>query len=161
MEGKRYHLLFVGDIHGEALLAQNAHCQETAPLLQMSQTATYPSAIQAITQAGYDAVFVTEQFDSHSGLEFIHHARLCNPHLPVFLLCKEYDDSLDCKARKVGAADCLTITEFDIPFLRQVLISQNQPDSHWKGQTPPRGLLQRVGPVNSPANQAVQAASSR
>jgi DNA-binding response OmpR family regulator len=100
-------VLFVGNFDRSLMFADDAIAHWFKQPVQLFQVSTYHEAIEAVQQP-FDAVLVTLNFDGHSGLEFIHHARLLNARMPLILVSQVYDASLDYKARQIGATDLIS-----------------------------------------------------
>ena len=100
-------VLFVGNYDRSLMFADDAIANWFNEPIQLFQVTSYTAAIAAV-QMPFDAVLVTLNFDGHSGLEFIQHARLLNVKMPLILVSQVYDDSLDYKARQIGATDLIS-----------------------------------------------------
>ncbi len=127
MGTSNYHVLFVGDIQFDVLLGQEMILKPSENPVQFSWVSTYPAAIQFMKYGQWDAVLVSQVFDCHTGLEFIHHSRLLGSKAPIILLCHVYDDDLDYKARKIGATDSVSISMLDGAYLYALFAQKKEP----------------------------------
>ena len=104
METIRYQVLLVGDTGADAILAQVVAALAPDSPIQLTQAATYSAAVWSVEQQRWDAILVMREFDSHTGLEFVHHAQLLGAQAPLVLMSEEYNDGLAYKAQRIGAA---------------------------------------------------------
>jgi hypothetical protein len=125
-----FHVLLVGEILPDVFYSEPAATRPARNTIQFSRVSTYAEAIQLICCGRWDAILVRSDFDGHTGLEFIHHARLIGLGAPLVLLSDAYDASLDYKARKIGAADLVSVGMLDMAYLLRLMQSpaMQQPD---------------------------------
>ncbi len=139
-----YQVLLVGDFPMDAIFNQRAAPQPANKEIEFARVSTYPTAIQFVKYGHWDAVLVTHDFDAHSGLEFIHHARLLDSKAPIVLLCEAYDDDLDYKARKIGATDSAAVQWVNAAYLNDLLSQRGEPFWQEKTKRPSPPLLKVV-----------------
>lgn len=143
MEGFSKQVLLVGDFQLDALLSPKAETQPTENGLRFSRVSTYQNAIQFIEYGHWDAVLVYQDFDSHTGLEFVHHARLIDADTPIVLITEAEDHNLDYKGRRLGANDAICANDVDRSYLSTLFIQRRKPAQRAK-KNPSRPLFSRV-----------------
>ncbi len=139
-----YQVLLVGDFLLDAFFDGEEARQPAGSEIEFARVSTYPTAIQFVQFGQWDAVLVAREFDGHTGLEFIQHARLLEAKEPLVLLCETYDDELDYKARKIGAADSAAVQWVNASYLYALLCQRK--NSSWQEKTKRRSppLLKAV-----------------
>ena len=127
MEQAPFHILWVSSTRSIPKALQQIAQRQAAPV-HLGQAAPYDPAIQAVQAEAPDAVFVADDFGHLSVLEFVHHTRLLSNQIPVVIVTGAYDASLDHKAHKLGATDCVPLHALDSQYLNDLLLKQ-QPAS--------------------------------
>ncbi len=143
MSANSYQVLLVGDMQLDRFADQKAATRPSDNQIQFLRVSTYPVATQFVQYGHWDAILVLQDFDSHPGLEFIHHARLLDSRTPIILLCDAYDDDLDYKAQKIGATDSVCIDWVNAAYLNRQFVPEKALPSYSQVKTRPISLLKR------------------
>lgn len=143
MDTSHYEILWAGSP------LPDLFCQPDDLPVHLFISGSYFAAVQAIQENRVDILFVTETFDDHSGLELIHHARLWNRQIPIVLVCTEYSSSLDYKAHKIGATECISLQAVDDQFIRTMLphLPKSPYQKGGQGKSPFKGFRESSTPT--------------
>lgn len=124
METRGYRILLVDDQEADYQLIHAMLLSSQAKDCELVWIRSYELAILSIQVDHWDAVLVNQRVREHSGLEFIHHALLWKDNLPMILLSDVDDPTLDYKARKIGAYDCVAKGMLNQAYFNELLVQR-------------------------------------
>ncbi len=128
-------VLLVGDVQLDYFLGYKAVTQPIQRRVEFTRVSSYQTAIQFVKYGHWDAVLVSQEFDSHLGLEFVNHARLLDSQTPIVLVVDAEDDDLDYKARKIGATDSIDSGQLNRTYLNALFDQREKPARRNKNKT--------------------------
>lgn len=122
METKRCRVLLVDDREANFRQIRDIFVEAQPKACELGWIRSYELGILSIRVDEWNLILVNQQVgQQHTGLEFIHHARLWNSSLPFILVSDDEDARLDYKARKIGAIDCVARESLTPAYLREMI----------------------------------------
>jgi DNA-binding response OmpR family regulator len=126
-ETRVYQILLVDNRHRDDRLIQRLRSEPLEKQFQVCRVTTNEAAIQMVQDKHWDSVLIHQKIGNLQALELVHHIRLWNQHVLLLLVTDCYDNQMEYKVRKAGAADYF-IDESLTQSILSALVENSQND---------------------------------